>query len=230
MLFETTSKSAASKWMSLENLLRVASKNDHLKIPTVETERVGHASKVLHSKLGCDLLLDSNGILFPVHSAWILGGPSADWMLQIYNDFTRDMKSVEFSLEMIKFAEFLKYPALINAAYAKMIEQLLFRGHFTPTAMKDFVEWTYGDDKICKDEEGLLKHLIVAATLAHGYKHWDQARRDEFVGLIRHQKGFVDDLAAAEELNKTLSKSPQGSQKKEKKKKGFLKRRHDASK
>jgi len=149
---------------------------------------------------------------------------------RLYNDFTRDMKSVEFSLEMIKFAEFLKYPALINAVHAKMIEQLLFRGHFTPTAMKNFVEWTYGAGKICKDEEGLLKHLIVAATLAHGYKHWDQVRRDEFVGLIRHQKGFVDDLAAAEELNKTLSESPLRSQKREKKKKGFLKGRYCASK
>ncbi|KAI4654569.1 uncharacterized protein J4E79_008443 [Alternaria viburni] len=188
MLFAMTPKSAASKWMSLENLLRVASKNDHLKIPTVETERVG-----------------------------------------IYNDFTRDMKSVEFSLEMIKFAEFLKYPALIDAAYAKLIEQLLFRGHFTPIATKDFVKWTYGDDKICEDEEGLLKHLIVAAILAHGYKHWDQVRRDEVFGLVQHQKGFVDDLAAAEELNKMLSGSPLGSQKKEKKT-GFLERRHGASK
>jgi len=149
---------------------------------------------------------------------------------RLYNDFTHDMKSVEFSLEMIKFAEFLKYPALINAAYAKMIEQLLVRGRFPPSAMKNFVQWTYGADKICKDEEGLLKHLIVAATLAHGYKHWDQVWRDEFVGLIQHQKGFVDDLAAAEELNKTLSESPLGSQKKEKKKKGFLKGRHGASK
>ena len=140
------------------------------------------------------------------------------------------MKSVEFNLEMIKFAEFLKYPALIDAAYAKLIEQLLFRGHFTPTAMKDFVKWTYGDDKICKDEEGLLKHLIVAATLAHGYKHWDQLRRDEFFSLVQHHKGFVNDLTAAAELNKTLSESAPGSQKKEKKKRGFFKRRHGASK
>lgn len=93
--------------------------------------------------------------------------------------------------------------------------------------MKDFVRWTYGADKICKDEEGLLKHLILAATLAHGYKHWDQVRRDELFGLVQYQKGFVEDLAAAEELNKTLSESPPGPQKK--KKKDILKRRHGGS-
>ena len=115
-----------------------------------------------------------------------------------YIDFTRDVKSVRFNLEMVRFAEFLEYPALINAVYAKLIEQLLCRAGFPPTAMKDFVEWTYGAGKICEDKEGSLKHLMVAATFVHGGKSWEQEQRDEFVGLVQHQEGFVSDMAAAE--------------------------------
>jgi len=115
-----------------------------------------------------------------------------------YIDFTRDMKSVCFNLEMVRFVDFLEYPALINAVYAKLIEQLLCRAGFPPTAMKDFVEWTYGAGKICEDKEGSLKHLMVAATFVHGGKFWEQEQRDEFVGLVQHQEGFVSDMAAAE--------------------------------
>jgi hypothetical protein len=54
-----------------------------------------------------------------------------------YNDCTRDMKSVRFDLEMIKFGEFLEYPALIDTAYAKIMEQLFTRGRFAPATMRD---------------------------------------------------------------------------------------------
>ena len=114
-----------------------------------------------------------------------------------YIDITSDMKSVRFDLEMLSFAEFLEYPALIDAAYVKLVEQLLFKGDSPPTAMKGFVEWIYGAGKICEDKEGSLKQLIVAATFVHGRKSWEQDQRDEFFGLVQHQESFVKDMAAA---------------------------------
>ena len=122
-----------------------------------------------------------------------------------YIDITRDMKSVRFDLEMVSFAEFLEYPALIDAAYVKLVEQLLFKGDSPPTAMKDFVEWIYGAGKICEDKEGSLKQLAVAATFVHGRKSWEQDQRDEFVSLVKHQESFVKDMAAA-----TLALQPAG--------------------
>jgi len=114
-----------------------------------------------------------------------------------YIDLTRDMKSVRFDLEMVRFAEFLEYPAWIDAAHVRLVEQLLSKGDFPPTAMKDFVEWIYGAGKICEDKKGSLKQLIVAATFVHGSKSWEKDQRDEFVGLVQHQESFVKDMAAA---------------------------------
>ncbi|KAI4618628.1 hypothetical protein J4E80_005230 [Alternaria sp. BMP 0032] len=262
--------------MSLKNLLQIADKNEHLKLPTADFVRMEHASGVLGSKLGCDILLNSNDILFPIHSAWALSGPAADWMLKclfqgtpqrpceipfpafspivvdrfvnclylgtyqrhidtevsniahaenkpdtLYKDFTQNMKSVEFHLEVIKFGEFLKYQALIDTAYIKLIEQLISRGRFGPASMKGFVDWMYGEDKICKDQGGVLQQLIVAAAVMHEQKVWGQSQLDEFLGLVQNHADFLEHLKTAKELYKTLSGSPAKSQKNK-----ALKRKH----
>ncbi|KAI4609571.1 hypothetical protein J4E83_008741 [Alternaria metachromatica] len=94
----TAQAPSAPSWMSLKNLLHIIDKNEHLKPPTADSERVEHAGTILDSKLGCDILLDSNGILFPIHSAWALGGPSADWMLQcLFQDRPCDVPFPAFS-------------------------------------------------------------------------------------------------------------------------------------
>jgi len=144
-----------------------------------------------------------------------------------YSDFTRDMKSVRFDLEVIKFGEFLEYPALIQAAYAKMVEQLLTRGRFTPRAMRDFVEWTHGTDKVCKDKQGLLKQLIVGAVIMHMDRSWGDSQLNEFLGLVEHHPRFLSGVMAAKELHK--KKLLESSQKLEKKKRRDVKRKRITS-
>ncbi|KAF1845926.1 uncharacterized protein K460DRAFT_366768 [Cucurbitaria berberidis CBS 394.84] len=257
----TAQDTPASSWRSQTNLLQLVFTNDYHKFPTPHVTRSEHAQQVMKSHIGCDLLLDSNGIVFPIHSAWALCGPAADWMVLSlflgtpskqftipfpafspiivdrfvnflylgtyqrhiegeisnighaqnkpdtpYNDATQKMKSVRFHLEMIKFAEFLEYPALIDTAYVKLIEQLLMRSRFDPKAMKDFVTWTFGSAKICIDKDGLLKHLIVTAAIAHEYKRWDKRVLNAFLDLIQDNLEFLGYLNNAKEKHKKILK------------------------
>jgi hypothetical protein len=132
-----------------------------------------------------------------------------------YNDYTRDMKSVRFHLETIKFGELLKYPALIETAYAKIIEQLLMRRRFAPAVMKDFVDWIHGPTKICKDEDSLLEQLVVTAAIAHEYKHWNDGQRKEFINFVQHHPDFSLSLTTARDANKKLLEAPQEYRKKD---------------
>ncbi|KAI4691226.1 uncharacterized protein J4E84_003517 [Alternaria hordeiaustralica] len=206
-----TPKPPAPEWMSLENLLRIATKNDHLEVPTEESKR---AEYVNSAPLKHPVEISFSGASPIVVDRFVNFLYLHEYQRHIetevsnithaenkpnspYIDFTRDMKSVRFDLEMVSFAEFLEYPALIDAAYVKLVEQFLFKGDSSPTAMKDFVEWIYGAGKICEDKVGSLKQLIVAATFVYGRKFWEKDQRDEFVGLVQHQESFVRDMAAA---------------------------------
>ncbi|KAI4918420.1 hypothetical protein J4E90_002804 [Alternaria incomplexa] len=206
-----TPKPPAPEWMSLENLLRIATKNDHLEVPTEESKRAEYVNSA-PLKHPCEIpfpgfspiVVDRFVNFLYLHEyqrhietevsdiAHAENRPGSP-----YIDLTRDMKSVRFDLEMVRFAEFLEYPAWIDAAHVRLVEQLLSKGDFPPTAMKDFVEWMYGAGKICEDKKGSLKQLIVAAIFVHGSKSWEKDQRDEFVGLVQHQESFVKDMAAA---------------------------------
>jgi hypothetical protein len=73
---------------------------------------------------------------------------------------------------MYEFGEGLQSPLLLAAAHAKMVEILLYKSALTPKDLAKIVEWVHGSDndsaaKICVDQDGTLKDLVVGSVLRH---------------------------------------------------------------
>jgi hypothetical protein len=100
-----------------------------------------------------------------------------------------DIRDYMFHIRMYSLGEELDYDALKAAAHAKLFQILLIAKRQTVAALKEVVEATFappGDvARICKDEDGALQQLVVAAVLAHESKCWAEKTRKEFTDSIQ---------------------------------------------
>ncbi|KAB2101101.1 hypothetical protein AG0111_0g11084 [Alternaria gaisen] len=93
-----------------------------------------------------------------------------------------------YHLHIYALAEELDYNTLRSAAHAKLVELLVFRSS-NPEVLKEAIKTilapTETAERICKDEDGALQQLVVAAVLAQEAKHWTEVQVTGFLDSIQ---------------------------------------------
>ena len=93
-----------------------------------------------------------------------------------------------YHLHIYALAEELDYNTLRSAAHAKLVELLVFRSS-NPEVLKEAIKTilapTGTAERICKDEDGALQQLVVAAVLAQEAKHWTEVQLTGFLDSIQ---------------------------------------------
>ncbi|KNG49126.1 ww domain-containing protein [Stemphylium lycopersici] len=120
---------------------------------------------------------------------------------------TRDY---EFHLHMYALAEELDYPALKSVAHVKLVDTLIEQHKQTPTVVKEAIDSTFSPldnaKRICKDEDGILQQVVVAAVIVHEARCWNMAQQAGFTESIAGSAyaGFRSAYDIAQEENKDL--------------------------
>jgi hypothetical protein len=100
-----------------------------------------------------------------------------------------DMHDYAFHLHMYALAEELDYDAIKSTAHTKLVQLLVNVHNETPSAIEDVISATFNPlgspSRICKDEDGILQQLVVAAVLAHEFKEWNETEQKAFSDLIQ---------------------------------------------
>lgn len=118
----------------------------------------------------------------------------------------------KFHLHMYALAEELDYAALKAATYAKLVAQLIVRHNRPPPAVKGVVTSIFAPPgssaRICKDEDGSLQNLAVAAVLGHQAKYWGDQYCKEFADSLQDPEymPFWDAYNTVKEQNPDLIK------------------------
>ncbi|KAL1793371.1 hypothetical protein ACET3X_008353 [Alternaria dauci] len=93
-----------------------------------------------------------------------------------------------YHLHIYALAEELDYDALKSAAHAKLVGSLIFRT-FAPDLLMEIIKTIFAPagtaERICRDEDGALQQLVVAAVLAHEAKYWTEAQLTDFSNNIQ---------------------------------------------
>ncbi|KAF1945462.1 DUF396-domain-containing protein [Clathrospora elynae] len=99
------------------------------------------------------------------------------------------IRDYAFHLRMHALGEELDYDALKTASSAKLAHLLVILYLQFPSALKDAVDATFApaEDaaRICKDEDGALQQVVVAAVIAHEGKSWDDKQRKDFTDSLQ---------------------------------------------
>jgi hypothetical protein len=117
-------------------------------------------------------------------------------------------------LHMYALAEELDYPALKTVSLAKLTSAYVLSHKRSPPFLKYLVDATFAPlgtpTRICKDENGALQNLAVAAIITHDALEWTrpqgEARRKEFTDSVQGPEyaGFWSAYHAVKEQNKDI--------------------------
>ncbi|CAI9635294.1 unnamed protein product [Alternaria burnsii] len=93
-----------------------------------------------------------------------------------------------YHLHIYALAEELDYNTLRSAAHAKLVELLVFRSS-NPEVLKEAIKAIFAPtgsaERICEDEDGALRQVVVAAVLAQEAKHWTEVQLTGFLDSIQ---------------------------------------------
>ncbi|CAA9962335.1 Erv26 multi-domain protein [Pyrenophora teres f. maculata] len=122
------------------------------------------------------------------------------------------IRDYEFHLRMYALAEELDWDALKSAAYAKLFGAVDAQYPRSTETLTELVKATFtppgGAARMCKDEDGALQQLVVAAVLTHETKVWREDARKGFTDSVQGHEhdGFRKTYKAIMQANEDLLK------------------------
>ncbi|EFQ85416.1 hypothetical protein PTNB73_03236 [Pyrenophora teres f. teres] len=122
------------------------------------------------------------------------------------------IRDYEFHLRMYALAEELDWDALKSAAYAKLFGAVDAQYPRSTETLTELVKATFtppgGAARMCKDEDGALQQLVVAAVLTHETKVWREDARKAFTDSVQgpEHDGFRKTYKAIMQANEDLLK------------------------
>jgi hypothetical protein len=101
--------------------------------------------------------------------------------------------SLNAHLRIYDMAEWFEYTPLMHTAYARMVDNLL-RTPVTLPALLNLVSQTYCpvEKRVCKDEDGALRRLVVVAAVVASKKHWSAEEQQAFNTVMQSNKEFLE--------------------------------------
>jgi len=119
-----------------------------------------------------------------------------------------------FHLSMYALAEELDYPALKVTVFAKLATSFAMSHRRPPSDLKTLINAVFSPlgspSRICKDDNGALHNIVVAAGIAHDLLEWTgpkgEALRKEFSDLVQGPEyaRFWSTYNAVKEQNKDI--------------------------
>ncbi|KAF2281030.1 uncharacterized protein EI97DRAFT_454251 [Westerdykella ornata] len=112
-----------------------------------------------------------------------------------YDPLSFAMKGIPylgFHVAMYRMGEELEYPELMDIAFSKMVEQIIFKRRSTTRDLMEMVDLVY-NLKFCNDKDNRLAALVVAAVVLYERKVWTQAQLIEFEEGVRAVSRFMVD-------------------------------------
>lgn len=99
------------------------------------------------------------------------------------------IRDYAFHLRMYALAEELDWDALKSASHAKLFDAVIANNQRCTITLTELVKATFappGDAaRTCKDEDGALQQLAVAAVLTHEAKTWQEDARKIFEDSVQ---------------------------------------------
>ncbi|KAF1836578.1 hypothetical protein BDW02DRAFT_493360 [Decorospora gaudefroyi] len=117
-----------------------------------------------------------------------------------------------FHFRIYALAEEMEYDALKSAAHHKLVNILVQQHKKSPFLLKELVNVTFAPSvevgRICKDEDGVLQQVVIAAIIAHECNGWSEKETREFADSLEHPEyvGFWHGYNMVKEENRDLIK------------------------
>jgi len=154
--------------------------------------------------------LDKGGHARSLHHATsIPSGKSSD-------DYAVELDSpIQFHLIMYNMGERLRYQELMTVAHAKLAEAMLWASRLTVEVLLKILNWVHGSlgneaTKICMDQTGILRDLVVACTLRHLYRGlWSLQDVAIFENATQERDEFREELRMAIHTYKDILSLPE---------------------